>query len=148
MRITCFVNTRESFQKGENPILLVFPYVAYFKAKMCLRISSLLTMQMRWYYCNTVFKNHSKSSILFEFLKCNTNKRFFGDFQTLCAMFRIFYHVKNFIGRTKFPMKTKLFDFFTAGISPLCNCHLAKLREYLRVLMFFYGDDVSVMEKF
>ena len=47
MRITCFVNTRESFQKGENPILLVFPYVAYFKAKMCLRISSLLTMQMR-----------------------------------------------------------------------------------------------------
>ena len=68
MRITCFVNTRESFQKGENPILLVFPYVAYFKAKMCLRISSLLTMQMRWYYCNTVFKNHSKSSILFEFL--------------------------------------------------------------------------------
>ena len=47
MRITCFVNTRESFQKGEYPILLVFPYVVYYKAKMCLRISSLLTMQMR-----------------------------------------------------------------------------------------------------
>ena len=44
MRITCFVNTRESFQKGEY---LVFPYVVYYKAKMCLRISSLLTMQMR-----------------------------------------------------------------------------------------------------
>ena len=146
MRITCFVNTRESFQKGEYPILLVFPYVVYYKAKMCLRISSLLTMQMRvatqclkitqkvTFHCN--LKRNATQRYLVIFKHCVQSSRYSTQ-----------YHVKNFIGRTKFPMKTKLFDFFTAG-SPLCNCHLAKLREYLRVLMFFYGDDVSVMEKF